>query len=192
MGSSRDVSFVLLLVLMLTVPITGCVEESEYREYVEYRILATSSTPAELLVPQPVCGPVLDRLEVVEGSGEFTTVETTYGPCLKLSFDERIVIEGRWYPDEDPGSKDLMTINLTTMDPNETEPYSWDVKYPHVPSRHAWFNWSVGNDLDFHFRSTMLYRHTTFEFKYSSQQDSIGPGWNEVLVEGWDGEVNAP
>jgi hypothetical protein len=192
MGSSRGVLSAVILVLLLTVPLTGCVEDYEPREYVRYRVLATSSGPAELLVPLPVCEPVLDKINVVEGKGEFSTVETEYGPCLKLTFDGKIVVEGRWYPDKDPGLKHLMTINLTTMDPNETEPYTWNYKYPHIPDRNAWVNWSEGSDVEFYFRSTMLLSHLTYKFVYYSQYDSIEPGWNEVLVKGTKGEETAP
>jgi hypothetical protein len=192
MGSSRSVLSAVLLVLLFTVPLTGCVEDYEPREYVRYRVLATSSTPAEILVPQPICGPVLERLKVVEGKGEFATVETIHGPCLKLTFGGRVVVQGRWYPDKDPELKHLMTINLTTMDPNETEPYSWNNKEPDIPNVNAWVNWSKGPDVEFYFKSSMLLRHEIFMFSYYSQYDALQPGWNEVVVEGMRGEENAP
>lgn len=182
--------------LLITVSFAGCMEEPEYREFVRFSIAATASGPSEIIVPIPLCNPVLIRLGVTEGKGDFSIGETIHGRCMKINFNSRIVVSGTWSPDE-MDKRDLMTINLTTMDPNETEPYSFSNRNWDIPDRAIWINWSYGPDVKISIFSTMQikeigYDWMAYRFYCFPDSDSLELGWNKVLMEASAGMENAP
>ena len=185
--------FILLVIflIMCTFFSTGCMEDTEYYEYVQFHVTATASAPSEIIVPIPECTPVVDRLTITEGKGEFTIIETVYGRCLKVNFDTRIVVKGTWSP-RNVEIKKIMTINLTTMNPNETEPYSFTNRNTIIPNKTIWVNWSYGLEVEFVIKSRMTLNKIEYLFGYYSSIDTLDHGWTRVLAEGGAGGTNAP
>ena len=86
--------FILLVIflIMCTFFSTGCIEDAEYYEYVRFSVTATATGPSEIIVPIPVCNPVVDRLTVSEGKGDFIIIETVYGRCIKIHFNSQTLL----------------------------------------------------------------------------------------------------
>ena len=178
---SFGLTLLIIFSLSFAVSSTGCLRETEQPDYLEFRFNATASGPSEIIVPILDCGPVLSRLKVTKGEGEFTIIETIHGKCLKVNFDSSIKVKGRWYLEE-PEKRGLMTINLTTMEDNDTRPYNFSRE--NIPNRRIWINVSYGHIIDFSLSSTMLILdesnfEITYMFRYRSR-------WNEPLEPGWD------
>ena len=128
---SFGLTLLIIFSLSFAVSSTGCLWLTEPPHYLEFRFNATASGPSEIIVPILDLDPVLSRLKVTKGEGEFTIIETIHGKCLKVNFDSVIKLRGRWYYPEEPEKRGLMTINLTTMEDNDTRPYN-SVSYTHL------------------------------------------------------------
>jgi hypothetical protein len=162
----------------------GCIDgTNDYMEYVRYSVTLSSQGPSEVFVPVPECGPVLDRLKVVEGEGEFELVDSVHGPGMRVSTGSVVTVRGTWHPG-DTEEMDAMTINLTTMDPNETEPYGWLPKVTEVPDRSIWINRASGQGVEISLYSSMMRHDLRWSFTYSSSDATIDEGWSQVLAIG--------
>ena len=182
-------TLLIIISLSFAVSSTGCLRETERPDYLEFSFNATASGPSEIIVPILDCEPVLSRLKVNRGQGEFTIIETIHGKCLKINFDSNIGVKGRWYPEEQV-KRGLMTINLTTMKDNDTRPYNFSTMK--VPARMIWINLSYGPVIDVILKSTMELNEITYFFRYKSRFEPLEPGWNHVLASGGASPTYAP
>lgn len=182
---------VLIVCMLITALVPGCIEEPVDREYVQYSVAITADGPFVVALPMPDCTPVLDRLRVKGGKGEFYLTNTSHGTCIKVSGDSFIEIRAQWYP-EIPDERFLMTINLTTMDLNVTEPYGWWPLTVDIPDMNISIQWIEGTNVKLSLFSWMLFHHLTYTFFFTTISHPLGPGWNEVVAEGSGEESHAP
>jgi hypothetical protein len=188
--SSKRIAVVVTIVFLLTVYPSGCISNSDRSGHsVHFAFASKASGPSEIIMPLPSFEPLADRLEIADGDGEFEIVETSYGRCMRITFDSDILIERKYYP-KNSNEINSMTVNLTTMDPNITDTTPWDLEDFKIPARHFWFNVSYGPIDEFHIILTMYDDGIRTTYSYWSTYFDIG--WNRDVIKGTCGEENAP
>ena len=202
LGTQVKVGFILCSLILASI-VPGCIEEENKGPdhetdrmmktfwIVGYELVLISEESAELIVPRPVFSPLLDDLEIIEGDGNFSFVETEHGPAINISFTGSIRFEGRWssLEAEDKSFVEDITFNLSTFEqlPDDIEPWSPD--YPHVPkTRFFWTHLSNGSITWYEINCWVLFGNGLSGY-ICDHRTNLDPQWNLLYVAWW-GAVN--
>ncbi len=180
---SRASAYALTLLVIIATMASGCLQDDSEESYtVLVSFIATASGPAEIFLPLPEYGPLVKRLKVSDGKGDFEVVNTPYGRCMKITFDSFIKINAKVHPSE-PDEIEAMTVDLTTM-----EPEIIDDEY-----RYFWCNATSSAVDSFQFLINMEenVNYTCYSF-YSSNLENLTIGWHRYQSEYSTGKQFAP
>lgn len=180
---SRGYIFVISILLVLSSISSGCLEdEQDHSRTIEFSVFVYASGPAEIFVPLPEYTPMVKRLFIEDGEGDFEVVDTPYGRCLRITLDSFIKIDAKVYPSE-PDEIKGMTANLTTMEPNLV-----DDEY-----RYFWCNATRDAVNDFRILIDMEENGVYTNYYYNSMNsENVTVGWHLYPGEYSHGKRLAP
>jgi hypothetical protein len=176
---SRETKIIFSISLFIFVTL-GCIQDDESQKNgVFFSISAESSGNAEIYIPIPEYNPLVTRLEVEKGEGEFNLVDTPYGRCMRINFNSYIRIVSEYYPSNSEEIESL-NINLTTIEPNTIN----------ETDRFFWYNASNGSIESVNIYIRMYKGNMVTKYMYNS--NIIYKGWNRYNIEYFHGEEFAP
>ncbi len=109
------------LLIISSISLPACITDESYRDVVAFKVNLSPDGPAVLLVPIPINEELVQRIRITQGTGNLSYVDTLHGRCLRIATSTYLSLSGSIEASGEDRSR-LMTINLTTMDPNETIP----------------------------------------------------------------------
>ena len=181
--NATHVSGIVVLILTIAGCTSGCIDDTgQAKPSVRYYALIKTSGPIEILFPAPNLTKVDQSIVKDNGQGDINHVDNSNGRCIRISTNSRIEVSGTWFPGTD-AERAMMTINLTTMIPNETAPYYFNNKT--LPDRHVLIHISSTQNGTIILTSNM--RHPSgrcYMFRMEVKIETLTPGWNVVLMDG--------
>ena len=178
-----DASILLVALLIIgSISLPACImPQSSYRDVVAFKVNLSPDGPAVLLVPIPVNEELIQSIHITQGTGNLSYVDTLHGRCLRIATSTYLSLSGSIEASGEDRSR-LMTINLTTMNPNETIP---DPLTTHqVLNRTIWLCLSSGNVTSLVINSEMKHERYIYTYTFTLQPSILQSDWNNVSMEG--------